>query len=748
MLASTQPQAPGEAPRALASAPGAGASAAAAIDPIRIVRAYWPWLTAAAVASVIFGVVLYFVLGFLVPRYSSFVVYKALPPTDVKEFGGGAIGFGGRDELERYMETATQVIVSDQILQRALEQPTVEQTKWSNEFRKDGVFVPSEALREFRKIVAAGVVPETSLFRMTVTTRNPVDAQILAAAVSEVFVRDNTAVDTRDAQKRIQDFERKANALRQDIRALTTRIENLIEAKQLTATTAEGTAAYQEVQNLQETITDVGASWAAAKEQLAQFRAMLDNPTGTVYPESVREEAEQNPVARELEVNIETSEAILAAARERYGENHRQVLQQEQSLRALKEQRERLIQRLTANLFSSAIETLERNVAGLAKQDEELRGRLEKAQTSLNDITAALEERDNLFKERERKIDSAKEFEDQIAIAQLTMEAGTRIQIYSEPRIPDQRAFPKKVPVIGASVVLITGGFAGLIFLKEIREQRVRTPADLSSVPGTRVLGVVPDLLMDPTAPERAETACLDRPTGVFADSIRQLRTTVLRTMRERRIKSLLFVAGMPGSGSTSIVANLGVNAASIDLRVLLIDANMRRPSLHQIFEESEGPGLADVLKGNATLEKAIRATRVNNLSILPAGQEREHAYERFNTAAMHDLIAAATDKFDIVLIDSPPAIVAGDALSLTTQADGVVLVVRAYAEKRGLVMRLRSQLADSKAVFLGVIVNAVKSSAGGYFKQNFQAAVEYQSGPAHIAGELPGAPTEADAKS
>lgn len=738
MLASGPSGPAGDAPR---SAPPqqATVSAAAVVDPVRIVRAYWPWLAGAAVVSAVFGVVLYFFLSFFFPRSTSFVVYKVLPPANVMEATslGATLSWTGRDELDRYMETATQVIVSDQILQRALEQPQVEQTQWSNQFRKGGQFIPSLALREFRDIVNAGVIPETSLFRMAVTTRSPTDAQILAQAVSDVFLRDNTEVDTNDARGRIEDFDAKVKSLNQDVRALTQRIANLIDQKKLTADREENSIWYQEVQEVQRAITEIRASRAAAKEQLDQFMAMLDAPTGTVYPETIREEAEQSPVARELEIQIETNEALLRAAKERYGDNHRQVQLQEQNNRSLVEQRQRVIQRETANRFSARIEELERSVAALGMQESEMLARLERAEGELNAITAAIEERDNLEKERERKIETISEFEDQMAIAQLTMDAGARVRIYSPPRIPDQRSFPKKVPVIGASIVLITGAVAGLIFLKELREQRVRTPADLAAVPGTRVLGVIPDLSLDPTAPEHAETACLDRPTGVYADSVRQLRTTLVRTLRERRLKSVLFVAGMPGSGSTSVVANLAVNAASIEQRVLVIDANMRRPTMHQVFEAGEGrPGLAEVLRGSAKFDSAIIPTAVSNLTLLPAGVEREHAYERFNTQAMHDLLAMANDRFDIVLIDSPPAIVAGDALSLTTQVDSVVLVVRAYAEKRGLVARLRSQLSDSRAAFLGVVVNAVKSSAGGYFKQNFQAAVEYHQGAANGAEE------------
>jgi capsular exopolysaccharide synthesis family protein len=257
---------------------------------------------------------------------------------------------------------------------------------------------------------------------------------------------------------------------------------------------------------------------------------------------------------------------------------------------------------------------------------------------------------------------------------------------------------------------------------------------------------MVPDITLDPSNPTRIETASLDRPDGAVAESIRQIRTSILKACHEKHLKSLLVAAGMPGSGSTSIICNLAINAAAIDLNVLIIDANVRRPAVHGVFGLSPGPGLSEVLNGSASLESAAQSTNVAGLSVLTAGTDRARAYERFTTQAFADVMTAAKGRYDLVLVDCPPAVVSGDAMALAGKCDGVVLVVRAFHEKRGLVARLRHQLDDTRAEFIGVIVNAVKPSAGGYFKRNIEAATRYSlngdTAPADSKGDKDDQPT------
>jgi succinoglycan biosynthesis transport protein ExoP len=729
------PKAP-PAPPPAAGAPEATAGPAPSaptmtIDPMRLLRVYWPWLAATGVVSAVLGLALFVVLGILAPKFRSFAIYEVMPPPSVGVEDGGVLGMGGREELETYMETQVEVITSNKVLQQAVQQPEIEQhTKWAKQFISKGAFNNVEALKELREIVNARVVPETRLIQMSVIAGNPTDATIIARAVSDVFMRDNSAVQTRDTQARVEDFQRQFRELRQDLSALDIQIENVIAEEKITSANEETSIYYTEVQNLNITMVEIRASLAGAREQLSQYENLMNAPGGVVYPEGIRAEAERGPVASQLEAEIETAEAYLRSSRERFGESHRSVRQQESTIRALREQRDLVVQREMAELFNATVEGLQRSIASLTQQEDEVMTSREEAQVKLNEITAALKLKENLESERAQKMARIEFLDDQIAQGQLLIDMGSRIRTIAAPEEPDTRSFPKPLPVVGLTMFLLTGAVGGLIFLKEIREQRIRTPQDVALIPRTRVLGVLPDISLDPTAPERVETACIDRPEGGFAEAIRQMRTTILREARENDLRSVVFASGMPGSGSTSIVCNLAINAALIDVRVLLIDANLRRPRVHKVFDLEEGPGLSEVLKGKATLDEVVRPTGVEHLSVLQAGLDRENAFERFNTETMLALRTAVRERYDLILLDAPPTIVSGDALTIATKVDASVLVVRAYSENRGLVAKVRNQLDDAHARFLGVVVNAIKPSAGGYMKRNLRVSHEYGLGP------------------
>jgi len=278
-------------------------------------------------------------------------------------------------------------------------------------------------------------------------------------------------------------------------------------------------------------------------------------------------------------------------------------------------------------------------------------------------------------------------------------------------------------------VLLLAGLTASVVLLREIMDQRVKGPADVAMIPRLRVLGMIPDAAEDPSRPASVETAFRDTPGGVVTESFRQVRAPLVKKMDTDGLRTVLVLAGMPGSGATTVTCNLALACAGSDDRVLIIDANVRRPSMQRIFGIADQLGLADCLAGQTTFAEAVRPTSVPNLSVLTAGSATNRMMpERLSTEGMTRLLAEASSQYDRVFVDCPPAIVSGDGLALANRCDAVVMVVRAMNEKRGLVNRIRMQLSESRAELIGVVVNAVKSSAGGYFKRNIQATHDYHN--------------------
>jgi capsular exopolysaccharide synthesis family protein len=245
-------------------------------------------------------------------------------------------------------------------------------------------------------------------------------------------------------------------------------------------------------------------------------------------------------------------------------------------------------------------------------------------------------------------------------------------------------------------------------------------------IPGTRLLGVIPDTIEDPTLPESAELIVRHHPDSVLAESYRQAWNGVSRSLTRQGHTSLMLVSGMPESGTTTVLSNLAVTAAASGLRVIAIDANFRRPGLTKPFgfEEADMPGLGDLIGGTHSIDDVIQKS--DDVDIIAAGTPASRVYERFNDPALASILAELRNRYDCVLLDTAPAIAAGDVMVLANRVESVAMVVQAGHEERGLIARMLGQFRDTPAELLGVILNRPRQTAGGYFKKNYRLMAKY----------------------
>jgi len=190
----------------------------------------------------------------------------------------------------------------------------------------------------------------------------------------------------------------------------------------------------------------------------------------------------------------------------------------------------------------------------------------------------------------------------------------------------------------------------------------------------------------------------------------------------------------MPGSGTTSAALNIAACEAAVGRKVLLLGANMRRPGLMKALGLPMGtPGLGDVLAGADPASVVVNAKP--NIDVLGAGTPQSRVFERLNGAAMDNLLQWARDRYDLVLVDAPPSVVAGETLTLANKVDASMIVARAWQDQRGLVMKLASQLMDSRSTLLGTMLNGMRMTAGGYLRKNALAMAKYAEHTAAFGG-------------
>lgn len=732
---------------------GGGAPAPTAltvIDPMKLLQQYYPWLIASAIFGVIFGLGSYYALKYIYPIWESEVTYeiRSVAENSTDPISGRA---GSREDMEAFMNTMARVARSDAILSKAIEEKTVRETKWAQNYTDaSGNIDPIESLKKLRKIVSTRAIPDTNIMQLVVGTHHKDDAPNIATAISNVFLDDTGSRSGKDMRDLIQQFETVARDLGKDIEQIDARVEALMAKERLTSLRQENTVQYSEVHNLQPALVRMREDFETTKQQHKSYEEMLNNPGGPLFPEAIREEVERKPIVLERDATIASLKSALRSTRETFGENHREVQLIKRRLAAEETERATMVTQHMSETFTTVVDNLSNSLKNQEASMSELEDRLQIATLKLESTTNALKQYEDWAVERAEKVEKKSDMERNVSEMRLLQSRGSRVRVLANAQIPDMLAFPKIIPTTILGMFLCTGLVAGLIALKEIREQRIRGPHDVALIPRTRVLGLIPELGMDPTAPERVELAVRDRPAGLIAESVRQVRANLMKEMTSRGMRTVMIVSGLPGSGASSIISNLAANAAATDLRVLVVDANLRRPAMHAIFEQSDAPGLSDVLLGQTTLDQALHATTLPNVSILPCGRRDVPVFERFTGATISNIFRELKQRYDLVLVDATPGVVAGDALAVASHCDAVVLVVRALCEKRGLVARLRNQLGETGAEFLGVIVNAVKPSAGGYFKRNFQVTHEYgreaASAPKEKNGKAAAAPASPEA--
>jgi capsular exopolysaccharide synthesis family protein len=202
-----------------------------------------------------------------------------------------------------------------------------------------------------------------------------------------------------------------------------------------------------------------------------------------------------------------------------------------------------------------------------------------------------------------------------------------------------------------------------------------------------------------------------------MAESYRALRTSLLLSNLGSPPKVIMVTSALPQEGKTTTSINTAVVLAQKGVRVLLIDADLRRPSIHKTLGMGPHSGLSNVLTGSTTLEQAITHTAIlPNLFVLPAGTPPPNPAELLASANMRDVLTELRGQYDHIVIDTPPSLSVTDAVVLSPRADAVLLVIRSGQTTKQALRRSRDILTQVNAKVVGVLLNAVDLSSPDYY--------------------------------
>src|SRR5579859_296461 len=336
----------------------------------------------------------------------------------------------------------------------------------------------------------------------------------------------------------------------------------------------------------------------------------------------------------------------------------------------------------------------------------------------------------------------------------------SNIRVVDPAMIPASPARPAKARNIALAFLVGLVGGIGLALIREYLDNTVKTPDDIETLTRLPSLAVVPQFaaingngtrkrLLSGIASngheKRIELVAQHLPNSQMSEAFRALRTSLLLSQPGRPPQVILVTSALPREGKTTAAANLAVTLAQLGDRTVLVDADLRKPGVGRLLNLGSGKyaGLSSYLAGVSTLDiVTVPHPAIPNLSAIPTGPLPPNPADLLSSDKLADAISELRSKFKFVVIDSPPVMAATDAVILSVQTDGVLVVVRSGETPKEAFTRTRDLLTSVKSHILGVVLNAVDSTAPDYYYSYRYYPYSYGYGPQE-AGDIPLDPDE-----
>jgi succinoglycan biosynthesis transport protein ExoP len=562
--------------------------------------------------------------------------------------------------------------------------------------------------------LAAERYGHTNILDLSYTARNPQLAADICNTLIANYVEHNFSQNYAATQQVSDWLSRQLGDLRKRLEAS--------QEHMLTVQKDIGLVGIDQTQSIVlSRLVDIGHDVTAAESQRLVAEAKL--VTMQSAPPDVLATLSGDPVLVSLKERMTSLQAEYASLSAKYGDKNPRLLEIHSEMAEVAE--------ATKREQSIVISRAQQEVNAAKQNQDALQRRLDQEKSSAYMGNSKAVE----YSLARREYESNRSLYD--GLQQRLQEAGiiaglhsTNIRKIDPADAPDFPSSPVKS--VNLTLGLLCGLGIGLVlsFMVEALDTNIKTIYDIEERLGLPMLGVVPQVdskLLSPETFVMDATSALPGAWSRLAEAYRSLRTTILLSRAGTPPQVILISSAKPSEGKTSITTLESIVFALNGARVLLIDSDLRRPSVHLRFRIANKVGLTSVLTGKAVLEEAIvPVSALPSLHILPAGPIAPMPAELLGSLQMQRLVEGLRSSYDFILIDTPPVLTVTDAAVLVSVSDGVVLVLRYGQATRNVVARASEILLRSGAHLLGVVLNAVDLQSSDYAEYYGRAYNDY----------------------
>jgi capsular exopolysaccharide synthesis family protein len=638
------------------------------------------------------------------PYYSATAVIEISPKADtvldvaeVSEF----VTASSSSELRNYYATQYKVMQSRSVVGETIN--LLETTHGINDF--GDVEKPIDA---FRGLLSIQPVVETHLVNITVEYPDPDKAALFADTLAVAYMELNMDRALKSNQRAIKWLQEQVTDYRGKKRASDVRVHEFRTENNLVGLSERYNSTLGRLETLQQ-------AWGAASTDRIQVQAVFEELS------SLAKQPDQTPLAQHLAASSPVLQELLSRRDEllqkksslssRAGEKHPEMVKVNRELASVQSRIGGQVDELVLGKRAEFQVALQR--------EEALTAELNLAKAEVESLDGKLIELKLLEGDAERNKQLYESIDRRLSEVDLThMLRNNNIRVVDPAVATDAPVRPQMAVNVVMGLMLGLFGGCGLAFLLDLFDTTIKSKEDVESVIGVPLLGVVPGV-PDPelqTLPDDVSRSLFvhSRPRSTVAECMRSIRTNMMFRVPKKDTRIILITSAAPREGKSFTSSNLAAIIAMTGSRVLLIDADLRRPALHHRFGLTNHRGLATLFTENARLTDLIEPTHIRDLEVIVAGPPPPNPGELLGGGKLQEALRHLK-QYDFIIIDTPPVNVVADPLVLATIADGVLLVVEADRTSRNMVRQAGARLSETSAPVIGAVVNKLDIRTSGY---------------------------------
>ena len=631
---------------------------------------------------------------------------------------------------DKFVNTQISLLTGPAILSRVVEDPEVRSLP--------EIMRESDPATYLRQRVGAAVRRNSELVTVALSMQDGNSAAIVLDKLVDKYLEYALGEDASAESERLRILMKERDNRRFELDSQLKRITELqqdigIPMSNIPQLGPSETEAYRE--NFAQAMEDFSQSEAAVGKlerdlsELESLRAQFDaRPEGELFELGIEDRVKAHLRVAALRQQLVSSEASLAVLSQRFRSDSPQVIVEKNTYDALMAKVIEAEVSVRRGVLDSLVANIRHALRGERTDVAEAEGRRDEFRALIDDhdartatistVLAELEELKMRAEETRRQLRSVRET---IATISIENQAPARVRRVTRaivPQSPD-RSKLLQLLVLAMAGSLSAGFMAGL--WRELTDQRARSAVDLANVTSLPILATIPFIAEDPSgAAINVPLASAEFPNSPIADQYRRILSRIIYPTDDVvEVKTCLIASAMRGDGKTSLACNLALNLVQTNRSVLLIDICPRDPSVELHFGLEPSFGLAELLRGEISAHSAARATRFANLRVMGPGLHEEGLSGRLASREMMKFLEQAEEDYDHVIIDSPPALLMADAKLLAPVVDGVLMVVGVDTTTLGMARRCLRELDQANANLLGVVLNGIRPTRGGYLKSN-----------------------------